>query len=95
MRNTPFGRQQLAWLQTIVESPDGITDWRLERQLSSRRKQRSLAYKDALRSAISRHNSGTCPSNCPLPADVKIERGEIGPRGGRGWKAVQKEEVTQ
>ena len=25
MRNTPFGRQQLAWLQTIVESPDGIT----------------------------------------------------------------------
>ena len=90
MRNTPFGVQQIRWLKDIVNSPSGITQWRLVAQLRGRSKASSYRYIEALEYAILRHNKGVCPSNCPVPADVIIEEGEVGPQGGKGWRVVSR-----
>ena len=88
-RGRRFGASQVAALEAIETAGDaGIS---LVGALYGRGFDRlwTSSYLRHLEAAIARHNTGTCPANCPLVDEVSIVEAR-GPRGGQRWKVTDR-----
>lgn len=93
MTNRQFGPNQRAWLKWIKQSGDeGVREWQIMGSLSGTAKRYGATYNRAFKSAMDRHNTDTCPDNCPLPKGSRIVPAP-GPQGGKGWKLQIQESI--
>lgn len=81
----PFGRMQVAALEAIRDAGiNGITP-QAALGLRGKAKDLSARYDSSLRNAITAHNAGSCPANCPIHPNLRIVEGPFGPHGGKRW----------
>lgn len=86
-RGRPFGRAQKDALWVILRSgPAGVSEADAL-GLTGSAKKYAGQYHYSLDRAISAHNSGQCPDNCPWPQDERVESGPYGPLDGERMRS--------
>lgn len=101
MSGRKFGWMQVITLEKIAAQTEKVVDEgrgeALYKMLDLEGKAKSYAgrYVDSLRSAVERHNAGTCPDNCPVPMAAYIVWGNVGPHGGQGYYVLPRKIIKK